>query len=102
MTEAVYIHIPFCRHKCYYCDFNTYALKGQPVDEYLDALEREMERAVADHPPGTIETIFVRGRHADRFVPGANGTVFGRGAGIFPASKPFAGVYDGGQSRHDG
>ena len=43
---AVYIHIPFCTNKCHYCDFNSYVLKGQPVMEYLDALEREMELTV--------------------------------------------------------
>lgn len=59
--KAVYIHIPFCRHKCHYCDFNTYALKGQPVDAYLEALGREMEQTVALHPPDQIETIFVGG-----------------------------------------
>ena len=39
---AVYIHIPFCTNKCHYCDFTAYVVKGQPVDEYLSALEREM------------------------------------------------------------
>lgn len=59
--RAVYIHIPFCKHKCYYCDFNTYALQGQPVSAYLDALERELEFTVKAHPPDLIETIFVGG-----------------------------------------
>jgi len=60
-AQAVYIHIPFCRQKCHYCDFNTYAVQGQPVDEYLDALEREMERTVEQHPPGEIRSIFIGG-----------------------------------------
>ncbi|SCW48003.1 oxygen-independent coproporphyrinogen-3 oxidase [Paenibacillus tianmuensis] len=59
--QAVYIHIPFCTNKCHYCDFNSYVLKGQPVMDYLDALEREMERTVQAVPPGEIETIFVGG-----------------------------------------
>lgn len=58
---AVYIHIPFCTSKCHYCDFNSYAVLGQPVDEYLDALEREMQRTAAALPPGTIETVYVGG-----------------------------------------
>lgn len=60
-AAAVYIHIPFCTNKCHYCDFNSYVVKGQPVDDYLDALEKEMELTVTDQPPGTIETIFVGG-----------------------------------------
>ncbi|MVO99477.1 radical SAM family heme chaperone HemW [Paenibacillus lutrae] len=59
--KAVYIHIPFCTNKCYYCDFNSYVLKGQPVMDYLDGLEREMELTVKSMPPGEIETIFVGG-----------------------------------------
>ncbi|WP_019536084.1 radical SAM family heme chaperone HemW [Paenibacillus ginsengihumi] len=58
---SVYIHIPFCTNKCHYCDFNSYVLKGQPVMDYLDALEREMERTASLVPPGRIETIFVGG-----------------------------------------
>jgi putative oxygen-independent coproporphyrinogen III oxidase len=59
--EAVYIHIPFCTNKCHYCDFNSYVVKGQPVDEYLDALRREMENTVSQTPPGAIRTVFVGG-----------------------------------------
>lgn len=59
--EAVYIHIPFCTNKCHYCDFNSYVLKGQPVMEYLQALEREMEQTVKTMPADRIETIFVGG-----------------------------------------
>ncbi|NHN30961.1 radical SAM family heme chaperone HemW [Paenibacillus agricola] len=59
--EALYIHIPFCTNKCHYCDFNSYILKGQPVMDYLDALEREMEQTVRLLPPGQIQTIFVGG-----------------------------------------
>lgn len=59
--EAVYIHIPFCTNKCFYCDFNSYVLKDQPVMKYLEALEMEMEYTVKKTPPGEIKTIFVGG-----------------------------------------
>lgn len=59
--RAIYMHIPFCTNKCFYCDFNSYVLKDQPVMDYLRALEREMEYTVQQHPPGTIDTIFVGG-----------------------------------------
>jgi len=42
-TKAAYIHIPFCSHICYYCDFNKVFIEGQPVDEYIELLIREME-----------------------------------------------------------
>ncbi|GIO35998.1 oxygen-independent coproporphyrinogen-III oxidase-like protein YqeR [Paenibacillus antibioticophila] len=59
--QAVYIHIPFCTNKCFYCDFNSYVLKDQPVMDYLHALDREMELTVRETPPGTIKSIFVGG-----------------------------------------
>jgi len=59
--RALYIHIPFCTNKCFYCDFNSYVAEGQPIDAYLDALEREMERTVAALPPERIDTVFVGG-----------------------------------------
>ncbi|MFC4104002.1 radical SAM family heme chaperone HemW [Paenibacillus xanthanilyticus] len=59
--RALYIHIPFCTNKCHYCDFTSYILKGQPVDEYLEALEREMIATVEAMPPEEIRTVFVGG-----------------------------------------
>jgi len=59
--RALYIHIPFCTNKCHYCDFNSFVLKGQPVDAYLDALESEMKQTVAALPPQVIDTVFVGG-----------------------------------------
>lgn len=58
---SIYIHIPFCAHKCHYCDFTAYVVGGQPVDDYLEALAREMAQTVEEIPPGKIETIFIGG-----------------------------------------
>lgn len=59
--RALYIHIPFCTNKCHYCDFTSYVLKGQPVDQYLDALEQEMARTTELLAPERIDTVFVGG-----------------------------------------
>lgn len=59
--RALYIHIPFCTNKCFYCDFNSYVAAGQPIDAYLDALENEMKLTAAQLPPTTIDTVFVGG-----------------------------------------
>lgn len=59
--KALYIHIPFCTNKCHYCDFNSFVLKGQPVDDYLTALAKEMEQTVRELPPERIDTVFVGG-----------------------------------------
>ncbi|CAM3930898.1 radical SAM family heme chaperone HemW [Mesobacillus thioparans] len=58
--KSAYIHIPFCHHICHYCDFNKVFMKGQPVDEYLDALAKEMELTVKDDQD-VLDTIFVGG-----------------------------------------
>jgi oxygen-independent coproporphyrinogen-3 oxidase len=40
--SSLYIHIPFCKKKCNYCDFVSYAGKEHLIDEYVDALVREI------------------------------------------------------------
>ncbi|CAH2715457.1 Heme chaperone HemW [Neobacillus rhizosphaerae] len=61
MIQAAYIHIPFCEHICHYCDFNKVFLKGQPVDDYLQALDQEMKMTLAQYPTNQLQTIFVGG-----------------------------------------
>ncbi len=39
---SLYLHIPFCRHRCAYCDFNTYAGQESRIPAYVDALCREI------------------------------------------------------------
>ena len=45
---GVYVHVPFCRVRCGYCDFNTYTsseLRGARQDQYADTLLREVDLA---------------------------------------------------------
>ena len=39
---GIYVHIPFCKHKCYYCDFISYANKESLVERYINVLIREI------------------------------------------------------------
>ncbi|MEH7120816.1 radical SAM family heme chaperone HemW [Neobacillus vireti] len=61
MIKAAYLHIPFCEHICHYCDFNKVFLKGQPVEEYLKALDLEMNLTLTEVPTDSLDTIFVGG-----------------------------------------
>ena len=44
---SLYLHIPFCKHRCGYCDFNTYAGMDDLIPAYANALQAEI-RAFAD------------------------------------------------------
>jgi len=43
MAYSLYFHIPFCTHRCAYCDFNTYADQEEMIPAYVDALCKEIE-----------------------------------------------------------
>ncbi|MGH9903077.1 MAG: radical SAM family heme chaperone HemW [Pyrinomonadaceae bacterium] len=67
MSRAgIYIHIPFCRSRCSYCDFATGAYEGALAERYVDALAAEIDRFKLDagaHPPGGADA--GREREAD-------------------------------------
>ena len=44
---SIYVHIPFCRRRCPYCDFNTYAVSTIPEKEYIGALLAEIDYRAA-------------------------------------------------------
>ena len=41
-NTSIYLHIPFCKHRCAYCDFNTYAGQEDSIPAYVDALIKEI------------------------------------------------------------
>lgn len=41
--KGIYVHIPFCKSKCHYCDFCSVVPSGDIIDRYVDALKREAE-----------------------------------------------------------
>ncbi|MEW9667339.1 radical SAM family heme chaperone HemW [Ammoniphilus sp. 3BR4] len=62
MPRSIYIHIPFCTNKCYYCDFNSYVTDNQQlIWDYLYALEKELEATMRRNPSLRVDTIFVGG-----------------------------------------
>ncbi|OAI57738.1 coproporphyrinogen III oxidase [Planctomyces sp. SCGC AG-212-M04] len=53
------MHVPFCRHRCGYCDFTLVAGRDDLINRYLEALELELSVAV---PPNTqLDTLFFGG-----------------------------------------
>lgn len=40
---GIYVHIPFCKQKCYYCDFKSYANKEELIEKYIKWLKYEIK-----------------------------------------------------------
>lgn len=55
---GLYIHIPFCEQKCFYCDFASYQGKSHLIQDYLDALELEIQNKTQGL---LFDTIFIGG-----------------------------------------
>ncbi len=72
---AVYVHVPWCRHVCPYCDFNVYASARPPGEAYVDALVTELS-AYATRAPWsgrTAATVYLGGGTPSLFAPAAIG-----------------------------
>ncbi len=60
--HSIYLHIPFCQHRCSYCDFNTFAGMGRWVPAYVAALCQEIRQVSAKSPEHIpVHTIFFGG-----------------------------------------
>lgn len=57
---SLYLHIPFCRHRCSYCDFNTYTSLGTLQSTYASALADEI-RQVGQQADLGVRTLFFGG-----------------------------------------
>ena len=59
---GLYIHIPYCIHKCGYCDFNSHPIKQDEMNHYIDALVAEMKHYAKTYSnTNIIRTIFLGG-----------------------------------------
>ena len=55
---GVYVHIPFCKQKCYYCDFISYCQKDSIIEEYVNAVKKEIRLQNIQAP---ITTVYIGG-----------------------------------------
>ncbi|MCM3872531.1 MAG: radical SAM family heme chaperone HemW [Pyrinomonadaceae bacterium] len=60
-SAGIYIHIPFCRSRCSYCDFATGIYEGTLATSYVDALVKEIVAWRDVESPAAIDTIYFGG-----------------------------------------
>ena len=58
MVKSAYIHIPFCKSICSYCDFCKVFYNKKWVDSYLNALENEIQK---EYKGEILKTIYIGG-----------------------------------------
>ena len=61
---GIYIHIPFCQHKCDYCDFVSFSNKQAFIENYMEAVKKEIKHYFKDKAflkTYTVTTIYIGG-----------------------------------------
>lgn len=56
--RAAYIHVPFCRHRCGYCNFSVVSERDDLAEAYLEGLTNELSRLECPHQ---VDTLFIGG-----------------------------------------
>ena len=82
---ALYVHVPWCRHVCPYCDFNVYAAPTPPEARYVDGLTAELaaHAAAAPFASRALKTLYLGGGTPSLFSPAAVGRVLAAAARHF-------------------
>jgi putative oxygen-independent coproporphyrinogen III oxidase len=66
--RATYVHVPFCRHRCGYCNFTLVAGRDDLIERYLQALEWEMNLG-GEHASEEVDTLYFGGGTPTRLSP---------------------------------
>ena len=74
-AAGIYIHIPFCRSRCSYCDFATGIYESSLADRYVCALLNEIERWNEVATPLAVDTIYFGGGTPSLLSPAQLGTI---------------------------
>ena len=85
---GIYVHWPFCKAKCPYCDFNSH-VRHQTVDamSFAGALARELQWFAHETPGRTVTSIFFGGGTPSLMPPQAVAHVLDTIAGLWPVSS---------------
>ena len=67
---GIYIHIPFCKSRCYYCDFySTTGMEQSVVDRYVDAIAREFTIRRQELGGEPVRTVYIGGGTPSQLTP---------------------------------
>jgi len=58
VPRSAYVHVPFCRHRCGYCNFSVIAGRDDLADDFLVAIEHELSLLQS---PRSVDTLFIGG-----------------------------------------
>ena len=58
---GLYLHIPFCKSKCVYCDFYSLPRAEEQMDDYVSALCRQLARSAPEAEAYTVDTVYFGG-----------------------------------------
>ena len=75
----LYIHIPFCDSKCFYCAFNSYTDRFHLKHEYMNALKKQLKNDLENHVikhNKKIETVFIGGGTPSTIKPSEYEEIF--------------------------
>jgi putative oxygen-independent coproporphyrinogen III oxidase len=75
---GVYVHWPFCKSKCPYCDFNSHVRDGVDQSRWRSALLKELNQAAREAPDRRVETMFFGGGTPSLMEPETVGAVIAR------------------------
>lgn len=82
--RAAYVHVPFCVHRCGYCDFTVVADRDDLVTRYLTALETELQQLDRQF---ACDTVFIGGGTPTYLEPADLGRLLKAVCGVFPLAE---------------
>jgi oxygen-independent coproporphyrinogen-3 oxidase len=74
---GIYIHVPFCRSRCSYCDFATGGFQAALAESYVGALAREIESFQLDGAHAEVDTVYFGGGTPSLLTPAQVSRVLG-------------------------
>ncbi|MBI3837837.1 MAG: radical SAM family heme chaperone HemW [Planctomycetia bacterium] len=86
IPRAAYVHVPFCRHRCGYCNFTLVAGRDDLIDDYLRAIELELQSL---GEPREVDTLFFGGGTPTHLPPESLGRLIRAVRGWFPLAEGY-------------